>query len=208
MGRFGRHLSKRLMELGNDVMIVDENEALISELAPSFTDAQIGDCTKETVIRSFGVSNFDACFVAIGENFQSSLEITSLLKENGAKKVISKANTDIQAKFLLKCGADEVVYPEKQLAERLSSIFSADNVFDYVELTPGYAIFEIPILQKWAGHSIVDVNVRSKYKVNILAIKKNGELLPLPGADYIFCENDHIMVMGKNEDVLRLTDKI
>ena len=155
IGRFGRHLAKKFVELGNEVMIVDNDEEKISELIPIVTTAQIGDCTNEEVLRSLGVRNFDICFVCIGNNFQSSLEVTSLLKELGAKHVISKANREIHAKFLLRNGADEVVYPEKDLAEKTATKYSANNVFDYIELTDEYSIFEIPPMKSWIGKKIV-----------------------------------------------------
>ena len=208
MGRFGIHLAKRLQALGNDVMIVDNNAEIINELAPFYTDAQIGDCTKESVLRSIGVNNFDVCFVAIGENFQSSLEITSLVKSFGGKHVVSKANTEIQAKFLLSNGADEVVYPERDIAEKLATRYAMNNVFDYVELTPEFSIFEIPIMDSWVGKSVGTIDVRRKYKINILAVKHGAALKPLPGADYIFNANDHIVVLGKASDVGKFSERI
>lgn len=205
MGRFGKHLARKMLELNNDVMIVDENEDIIEELAPNFTDAHIGDCTNEAVLRSLGINNFDICFVAIGNNFQASLEITSLLKEIGAKYIISKAGRDIQAKFLLRNGADEVVYPEREMAEKLAMRHSAKNIFDYVELTSEFAIFEIPIIESWVGKTLSNLNVRHKYHINILAIKNGNALKPLPGADYTFNGSDHIIVIGKPTDVFKLT---
>jgi trk system potassium uptake protein TrkA len=205
MGRFGRHLARKMLELNNEVMIVDKREDIIEELAPDFTDAHIGDCTNEAVLSSLGVSNFDVCFVTIGSNFQSSLEITSLLKELGAKYVVSKARRDIQAKFLLRNGADEVTYPEREMAEKLAIRYTAKNIFEYIELTPEFAIFEIPIIDIWVGKSIAALNVRHKYHVNILAVKKGYELKPLPGADYIFTQGDHIIVVGKPTEVFKLT---
>lgn len=160
MGRVGRHLSAKMMELGNDVMIVDKDEKIIETLAPNFTDANIGDCTNEDVLRSLGVSDFDICFVTIGENFQASLEVTSLLKELGAKRVVSKASRDIQAKFLLRNGADDVFYPEREIAEKLAICYNEENIFKYVELTHDYGIFEIPVLRTWIGKSIQEINVR------------------------------------------------
>jgi len=207
MGRFGQHLAKKLQELGGDVMIVDSDAEIVEELAPLYTDAQIGDCTKEAVLRAIGINNFDACFVAIGENFQSSLEVTSLVKSFGAKLVISKANTDIQAKFLLSNGADEIVYPERDTAEKLAIRHSMKNVFDYVELTPEFSIYEIPILEAWEGKSVGAIDVRRKYRINILAIKHGDALKPLPGADYVFCTGDHIMALGKAADVSKLSER-
>lgn len=207
MGRVGRHLSARMMELGNDVMIVDKDEAIIEALAPNFTDANIGDCTNEDVLRSLGVSDFDICFVTIGENFQSSLEITSLLKELGAKRVVSKASRDIQAKFLRRNGADDVFYPEREIAERLAICYNEENIFNYVELTHDYGIFEIPVRQEWIGKSIQDINVRKKHNINVLAVKQDELLTPIPGANYVFQPEDHIVVIGKPNDVFALSGK-
>ena len=204
MGRFGRALAKRLMELKNEVMIVDQNEAIIRELAPHFTNAQIADCTNPDVLRTLGVSHFDSCFVTIGENFQSSLEISSLLKEMGARRVISKANRDIQAKFLLRNGADEVVYPERDMAEKLAIRCNAENVFDYIQLTPEVSIYEIPVLPEWVGKSIGTVNVRRKYKMNILAVKTDQKDITIPGADTVFEEGDHVIVLCSQADMMRL----
>ena len=143
MGKFGHHLCANLAKLDNEIMVVDEKEEMLEDLLPIVTSAKIGDCTNEDVLRSLGVRNFDICFVCIGTNFQSSLEITSLIKELGAKYVISKANRDIHAKFLLRNGADEVIYPDRDIAEKLAVRVSANHVFDYIELTEEYSIYEI-----------------------------------------------------------------
>jgi trk system potassium uptake protein TrkA len=208
MGNFGRNLALKMQELKNDVMVIDQNETIIEEISHIVTDAHIGDCTNEAVLRSLGVRNFDICFVTIGENFQSSLEITSILKELGAKYVISKASRDIQAKFLLKNGADEVVYPDRDLAEKLAIRTSAKNVFDYIDLTSEYSIFEIPVPVSWTGNSIQDLNVRRKYHMSILAIKKDKNIMPMPKADYVFKENDHMIVLGRPSDVIKLASHI
>lgn len=200
MGRFGQHLCKNLVELGNEVMIVDEDEETLEELFPIVTSAKIGDCTKVDVLKSFGIGNFDVCVVCIGTNFQSSLEITSLLKELGAKYVISKATRDVQAKFLLRNGADEVIYPERDIAEKLAVKVSANHVFDYMEMGD-YGIYEIPPLKEWLGKSIKEVNFRVKYHVSILGTKVDGETNLLPPADHMFKEEEHLMVIGKKEDV-------
>ncbi|MGB4438515.1 MAG: TrkA family potassium uptake protein [Sedimentibacter sp.] len=208
MGAFGRHLALKMVNLKNDVMIVDKDSAIIEEMSTLVTDAQIGDCTKEDVLKALGVSNFDICFVTIGDTFQSSLEITSLLKDLGAKYVISKASRDIQAKFLLKNGADQVVYPDKDMAEKLAIRCSANNVLDYFSITEDYSIFEIPIMQSWAGHSIEEINVRKKHHINILLVKNGSNIMTLPKADYIFKGDDLVIVIGKSEDVLKLADSI
>nr|WP_300089869.1 TrkA family potassium uptake protein [Sedimentibacter sp.] len=208
MGAFGRHLALKMTELKNDVMIVDKDAAIIEDMSSQVTDAQIGDCTKEDVLRALGVGNFDVCFVTIGDTFQSSLEITSLLKDLGAKYVISKASRDIQAKFLLKNGADEVVYPDKDMADKLAIRCSANNVLDYFSISNDYSIFEIPIMKSWTGRSIEEINVRKKHHINILLIKNGSKIMTLPKADYIFKEDDLVLVLGRSEDVLRFSDSI
>lgn len=208
MGAFGRHLAIKMTELKNDVMIVDKDAAIIDEMSTLVTDAQIGDCTKEDVLKALGVSNFDICFVTIGDTFQSSLEITSLLKDLGAKYVISKASRDIQAKFLLRNGADEVVYPDRDMAEKLAVRCSANNVLDYFSITNEYSIFEIPIMPGWAGYSIEEINVRRKFHINILLIKNGDSIMTMPKADYVFKEDDQIIVIGRSAEVLKFTDNI
>lgn len=207
MGRFGRHLAGKMQQLGNDVMIVDRDEKLVNEVAEHFTDSHIGDCTNEAVIRSLGVKQMDLCFVSIGEDFQSSLVITSLLKRAGAKCVIAKANQEIQADLLKQIGADEVVYPERDLAEKLAVRYNANNIFDYIQLTQDYSIYEIPVPEAWVGQTIVEVDVRRKHRVNIIAIKSDTTLQPTPSADYVFRTDDHIVLIGKSADVFKLTGK-
>lgn len=208
IGRFGRHLARKFVELGNEVMIVDIEEEKMSEIVSIVTTAQIGDCTNVDVLKSLGVRNFDICFVCIGDNFQASLEITSLLKELGAKHVVSKANREIHAKFLLRNGADDVVYPEKDIAEKAAIRYSADHVFDYIELTPEYSIAEIPPVSAWIGKTIAEISVRGKYQMSILAIKENGEILPLPKADHVFREEEHLIVAARKNDLVKLIKKI
>lgn len=208
MGAFGQHLALKMTELKNDVMIVDKDATIINEISYLVTDAQIGDCTKEDVLKALGISNFDICFVTIGDTFQSSLEITSLLKDLGAKYVISKASRDIQAKFLLRNGADEVVYPDRDMAEKLAIRCSADNILDYFSVTEEFSIFEMPIMQSWTGYSIEEINVRKKYHINILLVKNGSSIMSMPKADYIFKEDDQIIVLGKSEEVLKLTSNM
>ncbi len=208
MGKFGHHLCQNLARLGNEIMIVDDREEVLEDLLPVVTSAKIGDCTNEEVLKSLGVRNFDLCFVCIGTNFQRSLEITSLLKEMGAKYVISKANRDIHAKFLLRNGADEVIYPDRDIAEKLAVKVSANHVFDYIELTEDYSIYEIPLVKEWVGRTIGDIDIRAKYHVNVLGTKKGGNLSLLPGADYVLKSDEHLMVLGQNEDVDRILKRL
>ena len=207
MGMLGRCLASKMQELGNDVMVIDRDEDKIQELSTEFGDAIAGDCTNPAVLKSIGVNNFDYCFVAIGEDFYASLEITSILKELGATCIISKAKQQRQADFLKKIGADEVFFPEKEIAEKLAVRYNATNIFDYIELTSECSIFEIPIIPEWIGKTIIDIQVRQKYNVNIIAIKNEQFTDPMPGGNYVFKEDDHIVVIGKSSDVFRLSAK-
>jgi len=208
MGKFGRNLALELLRLGNEVMVVDHKEELMQELSTTFPDVHIGNCTNESVLASLDVKSFDICFVTIGTNFESSLITTILLKKLGAKKIVAKASQEIQANILTTIGATEVIYPELDMAQSLAVKYSASNVFDYLELSDEYGIFEIPVLSYWVGRSIINIDVRKKYKINIIAIKNGDRLSVSPAADYLFKESDHIVVVGKPKDVLKITERI
>lgn len=208
LGRFGRHVAMKFAELGNEVLAVDTDEEKVEAIAPYVTSAQIGDCKKESVLRSLGVRNFDYCVVAVSSNFEASLEITMQLKDMGARFIIAKAGRDIHAKFLSRNGADEVIYPERQTAERMAKRLSADNVFDYIELTDDYNILEVPIRENWAGKTIEQVGVRTKFHINILAVKKGDKIQPIIKADHIFSADEHLMVFGRKEDLMRFVGKL
>lgn len=201
LGRFGRHIAAKLDELGHQVMAIDIKEDRVDAVLPFVTNAQIGDSTNEDFLGSLGVRNFDVCIVAIGGNFQNSLETTSLLKELGAKLVVSRAERDVQAKFLLRNGADEVVYPEKQMANWTAIRYSADHIFDYIELTEEYAIFEVEVPKEWLGKTIGEIDIRRKYNINIMATKKNGELNITISPDVKFTEGQTMLVLGRNKDI-------
>ncbi|MCI8490075.1 MAG: TrkA family potassium uptake protein [Lachnospiraceae bacterium] len=195
MGRFGTHLCMNLAKLNNEIMIVDEYEEKLEDLLPYVTSAKIGDCTNVKVLESLGVSNFDLCIVCIGTNFQNSLEITSLLKDLGAKRVISKANREIHAKFLLRNGADDVIFPDRDIAEKMAVSLSDDEIFDYINLTDGYSIYEIAPLPEWIGKSILELDFRARYQMSIIGIKYGSHTQILPPADYIFKTDEHLMVI-------------
>lgn len=204
LGRFGKHMAQKFSEQGNDILAVDTDEDRVNAVLPFVTDAQIGDATNEMFVESLGVANFDLCVVAIGDNFQSSLETTSLLKDMGARFVLSRASRDVHAKFLLRNGADEVVYTEKETAERLAVKYGNDSVFDYIEINEDYSIYEIGVPDSWVGKSILDKKVRTKYNISILATKRGKEINPLPHPDHVFSETESLMILGRNEDVKRL----
>lgn len=207
MGKFGKTLGEKLLGMGDEVMIVDKNEDIINALAPKYTNALIANCMSENNLATMDIPSFDVCVVAIGDDFQSSLEITSLLKELGAKYVVSKATTEIQRKFLLRNGADEVIYPDRDIAEKLAVKINSAKVFDYIELDSEYSIFEIAVPNEWYKKKIVDVNPRRKYGINILTIKKEHKIVTSPDADYVFGENDHMLIFGNTEKILAFTNK-
>ena len=201
LGRFGRHIAIKLDELNHQVMAVDNNESRVEAVLPYVRNAQIGDATNEDFIRSLGVRNFDVCIVAIGDNFQSSLETTSLLKELGAKMVVSRAARDVHAKFLLRNGADEVVYPEKQLPSWTAIRYSADHIFDYVELDEEHGIFEISIPDAWIGKTVGELDIRKKYNVNIMALRCNGVLDMNIASETLLGDDQTMLVLGNIKNI-------
>ncbi len=207
MGKFGQTLGENLLKMGVEVMIVDKNEEKIEALSSLYTDALIANCMNENNLKRLDIPSFDACVVAIGDDFQSSLEITSLLKELGAKWVVSKATTEIQKKFLLRNGANEVVYPDKDIAEKLAVKLNSAKVFDYIELNNEYSIFEIAVPQDWTGKTVVELNPRGKYGLNILTVKKGNAIVDTISATYVFEENDHMLVFGKTEKILSFANQ-
>ena len=205
MGRFGQHLCENLGKLDNQIMAVDMQEERLEPVLPYVVSAKIGDCTNELVLKSLGVDNFDICFICIGNNFQNSLEVTSMIKEMGARYVVSKANRDIHARLLLKNGADEVVYPDRDVAEKAAVRYSANHVFDYTELSAGVSIYEILPLPAWVGKSIKELNIRQVYGISIIGVKDTGgHMTMLPGADYVIEKDVHLMVLGRQEDAEKI----
>ena len=205
MGHFGHHLCRSLAETDCEIMIVDQNEEALEDMLPYVVSAKIGDCTNIDVLKTFDIPSFDTCFVCIGENFQNSLEITNQLKECGAKKVISKADRDIQEKFLLRNGADEVIYPEKNMAERYAVTESSEHIFNFINLGSDYSIYEIDVLDRWVGKTVKELNFRVKYNLAVLATKKDGEVKPVISGDRRFEKGEHLLVLGKEEDVHKVT---
>lgn len=207
LGRFGRNLSTKLSELGNEVMVIDKDEERVARMAPIVTASQIGDCQDADVLKALGVANYDICFVCVSDDFQCSLEVSSMLKEMGARYVVARADRENQTKFLKKIGADEVIHTERDMAVRAAVKYSARNAFDYIELTPEYSIFEIETPTEWLGKSVSDVGVRNKYNVNVIGVKENGEIIPLTRADHIFSKKEHLIIAGTKKDSIRLMDK-
>ena len=196
LGLFGKHIATELNRLDHEIMAVDQNEDRVNEVLPIVTSAQIGDSTNVDFLKSLGIKNFDVCIVAMSGNFQNSLETTSLLKELGASCVVSAAKRDVQEKFLLRNGADEVVYPEKQMARWTAMRYTADHILDFIEIDDDHAIFEIQMPKEWNGKTIGQLDVRKKYNINILAIKENGRMNMSISPDTYLSESKSLLVLG------------
>ena len=206
IGRFGYHLIDQLNKAGDEIMAVDSSEERINPVLGMVTSSLIGDATDENFIKSLGVSSFDVCFVAIGDKFQSSLETTSLLKENGAKYVVARASRSVQEKFLLRNGADSVVFPERQLAEWSAIRYCSATVVDYLEYPGDFSIFEVKVPKSWIGKSLVDLGIRNKLHLNVLSIRRDGKpILEFP-ADLVFMEGDTVTVFGADKDLKKHLD--
>ncbi len=201
LGRFGRHIAMKLYDMGHEILAIDIDEERVNSALSFVTNAQIGDSTNEDFLSSLGIRNFDVCIVTIGDNFQNSLETASLLKEYGARKVIARAATGVQEKFLLRNGADEVVYPEKQLATWTAIRCASDHVLDYIELDHDYAIFELDIPENWVGKTVVQLDIRKKYGINILGIKEKGKWDMSVSADTILDAEKSILVLGHEKEI-------
>ena len=199
LGRLGKHIAMKLWELNHQVMAVDHSEDRVQEILPYVTNAQIGDSTSEEFLRSLGVDNYDVCIVAIGDDFQSSLETTSLLKELGARMVVSRAATDVQEKFLLRNGADEVVYPEKQLAAWTAIRCSSDTILDYIAVEGDYSIYELSMPQHWVGKTVAQIDIRRKHGINILGVRSRGKLDLNVTPDTLLAPGVSILVLGPDD---------
>ena len=201
LGRFGRGVAEKLNELHHQVLAVDKNEERVNEILPLVTDAQIGDATSETFLRTLGVDNYDVCFVTIGDDFQSSLETTSLLKELGAKKVVARASREVHRKFLRRNGADDVVYPEGQLASWTAIRHTTDHVLDYIALDEEYSIYDLSVPADWDGKTVGGLDIRKKFSLNLLAVRENGRADMAVTSETMLREGQTMLVLGKWKDI-------
>ncbi len=199
-GQFGTNVARRMSELRCEVMAVDIREDRVNEILPFVTDAAIGDATNEEFLQTLGVANYDVCIVAMGSLFQTSLEATSLLKELGAPLVITRATNDVQMKFLLRNGADEVVYPEKQMALRIATKYASDSILDFIQLDRNYSIFEMRVPREWLGKTLAHLDIRKKYNVNIITLKRDGNVF-IPNSETVFESSDVAFAIGELKDI-------
>lgn len=203
LNNFGVYMAKDLRESGHQVMAVDKREDRIDAILPFVTDAQIGDSTSEAFLRSLGVNNYDVCLVAIGNDFQSSLETASLLKELGAKLVVARADREAQEKFLLRNGADEVINPEKQIAQWAAIRYASNHILDYIKLDDDHAIFEVTVPRDWVGKSVAEIDIRKRFGINIMAVKENGKMNLTVTPDTMLTENRTMLVLGERRAIQR-----
>ena len=203
LNNFGVYMAKQLRELGHQVMAVDKREDRIDAVLPFVTDAQIGDSTSEPFLRSLGINNYDVCLVAIGNDFQSSLETASLLKELGAKLVVARADREAQEKFLLRNGADEVINPEKQIAQWAAIRYASNHILDYIKLDDDHAIFEVTVPRDWVGKSVAEIDIRKRFGINIMAVKENGKMNLTVTPDTMLTENRTMLVLGERRAIQR-----
>ena len=201
MGRFGRHCARKLNEMGHQVMAIDTREDRIDTVLPYVTDGLSGNSTKKDFMKTIGVKNFDVCIVAIGDDFQSSLETTALLKDLGAPFVVARAARDVHARFLARNGADEVIYPERQLAEWTAIRYSSNHILDYTPLSEEYAVYEIQIPANWTGKSLAELDLRRTRKINVFAIKQGDQLITDIHPDVPLKSNQTLMVIGTNKEM-------
>lgn len=201
LGNFGMLIAKKVHELGHQVLAIDKDEDRVNEALQYVTNALIGDSTNRSFLASLGINNFDVCIETIGNDFQSSLETTSLLKELGGKMVVSRANREVQAKFLLRNGADEVVNPEKQIAKWTAIRYTSDHILDYIKLDDNHAIFEVTIPKEWIGKQVKELNIRQKYGINIMAVKKNGDMNLAISPDTKFENDQSLLVLGEHKAI-------
>mgnify|MGYP000996148462 CR=1 FL=1 len=201
LGYFGRKVAEKLSAYHQDVMAVDAEEERVNDCLSFVTNGRIGDTTNPEFVKSLGVRDYDLCIVTIGDDFLSSLQTTSLLKEEGARYVVSRASSDMQEKFLLRNGADQVIFPEKTYAEWTAVRYAANHIFDYIPLEDGYAIMEIEMPPRWVGKTIRSLNVRTEYRLNVIACKRDGVMRPNFNPDEVLDDRDQLLVMGRSADI-------
>ncbi len=206
LGRFGSSVARTLYALGNDVLAIDISEAAVQEISDSVTHAVQADGTDENVLKSTGIRNFDVAVIGMGDDVQGSIMATLLVKELGVKYVVAKAQSEIHAKVLYKIGADRVVFPERDMGTRVAHNLASSNILDYIELSSDYSIAEIAAIPDWVGKSLRELNMRSKYGMNVMAIKRNGDINISPGADDVILKDDVIVVIGGNEELNEIKD--
>ncbi|MEG2893621.1 MAG: TrkA family potassium uptake protein [Clostridium sp.] len=201
LGRFGASIAKTLYSLGNEVLAVDVDEEIIQDISPDVTHAVQADATDDGVLRALGLRNFDVAVITIGSDAQASIMATLLVKELGVKYVIAKAHNEIHAKVLYKIGADRVVFPERDMGVRVAHNLCSSSILDYIELSPDYSIMEVTAINRWIGKSLKDLDIRSRFGINVMAIKRGNDINISPTADEFIKKGDILVVIGGTESL-------
>lgn len=204
LGRFGSSLAKTLYNLGYDVMGIDSDEEIIQNIADNITHAVQADATDENTLKALGVRNFDVAIVSIGDDIQASILVTLILKEMGIKYVVAKAQNELHGKVLYKIGADRVVFPERDMGIRVAHNLVSSNILDYIELSPEYSIVEINAVSAWFDKSLRQLDMRIKYGLNVMAIKRHDNVMISPHADDVILKGDVLVVVGQKRDIEKL----
>ncbi|WP_339170579.1 TrkA family potassium uptake protein [Anoxybacillus sp. FSL W8-1294] len=208
LGRFGGSVCRTLSEQGMEVLAIDINEDKVNEYASIASQAVVADTTDENVLKSLGIRNFDHVIVAIGDNIQASILTTLILKELGVEKITVKATNDYHEKVLKKIGADHIVHPERDMGERIANNMISNNVLDYLELSDQHSIVEIVANEKLHGHSLLELDIRAKYGINIVAIKRHNDIIVSPLASETIYEGDILIVIGADQDIDRFESEV
>ncbi|HHX23508.1 MAG TPA: TrkA family potassium uptake protein [Thermoanaerobacterales bacterium] len=204
LGRFGSSIAKTLYNLGYDVLGIDNNEEIVQNIASSITHSVQADATDENTLKALGVRNFDVAIVSIGDDIQASILVTLILKEMGIKYVVGKAQNELHGKVLYKIGADRVIFPERDMGIRVAHNLVSSNILDYIELSPDFSIVEVNAIPEWINKTLRQLNMRTKYGLNVMAIKRNNEVMISPHADDMILENDVLVVVGQKQDIEKL----
>ncbi|WP_420544271.1 potassium channel family protein [Tepidanaerobacter acetatoxydans] len=201
LGRFGLSLAETLYDLGHDVLGIDIDEEIIQNVVDSITHAVKADATDENALKALGVRNFDVAVVSIGNDIQASILITLILKEMGIKYVVAKAQNELHGKVLHKIGADRIVFPERDMGIRVAHNLTLPNILDYIQLSPEYSIIEISAISSWFNKSLSQLDIRRKYGLNVIAIKRDGDVIISPSGDDVILKGDVLAVVGKKRDI-------
>lgn len=201
LGSFGQSVAKTLYALGHEVLAIDGNEEVVQTISDNVTHAIEGDCRDENVLRAVGIRNFDVVVVAIGQDLEASILITTMLKELGVSYVVAKAHSLMHSRILKKVGADKVVFPELDMGVRVANTLSNVNVVDQLSLSDGYSIVEINCPESWVGKSMIELDIRARYGINVLAVRAGDDIDVSPDPHRIFSKEDVVIVIGADDDM-------
>ncbi|MBO8138389.1 MAG: TrkA family potassium uptake protein [Desulfotomaculum sp.] len=206
MGRFGSSLATTLYRMGHEVLAVDNDEKKVEDIVQNVTHAVKADVTDEQALRELGIRNFDVVVVAIGKDMQSSILVTVMLKDMGVKKVVSKARTELHGKVLQRVGADRVVFPERDMGERVARALVSKNIMEQINLSPDYSIAEVIVPKQYTGKTLQELDIRKELGINVLAIRRDNDIIISPGANTEIKDNDILVAIGRYEKLEKLED--